>query len=180
MSLRGKPSKVVRPVFMLTPCCKTPVSCQLGLALCWTYRIEDLPQRFELCLNPIPLCDELLQRKLRLWHSIRVASGCWSRRDSRRVNVVHRARCGYCYCRMSKLTLLKDDGRGGGARRRAEANAGFASSSWLRCHCHHCTPHHRGDDLNKKQAVQQGPSLCARFWVKRFSPLIALPSFWAM
>lgn len=52
-------------------------------------RIQDLPKSFQLCLDSVLLCHELLQRKLGFWHSIRVAPRGRSRRDGWRVNVVH-------------------------------------------------------------------------------------------
>lgn len=87
-------------------------------------RIQDLPKSFQLCLDSVLLRHELLQRKLGLWHSIRVAPRGRSRRDGWRVNVVHRI--GQCLCQSWKLPPLRSANElqaclgGGSSHTRAE------------------------------------------------------------
>jgi hypothetical protein len=57
--------------------------------LCVAHRIQDLPKRFELCLEPVLLSDELLQRQLVLGDAVRVAVGRRSRGHCWRMYVVH-------------------------------------------------------------------------------------------
>jgi hypothetical protein len=49
MSLRGKPSKVVRPVLMFTPCYRYHQLVRYCMHFS-THRVEDLSQSFELGL----------------------------------------------------------------------------------------------------------------------------------
>jgi hypothetical protein len=94
MSLRGKPSKVVRPVRMFTPCCAGQLrSSSSSKAHCETDRIEHLAQRLELRLQPVFLRHELLQGQLLLRHAVGVAARHGAGAYGGCVYVVHHETC---------------------------------------------------------------------------------------